>query len=151
MADQLSDEQMSEIKKAFSLFDKDGDGIITIHELGNAMRSLGQNPTESELLAMIDQADATSTGTIDFPQFVRMTAREMAWENNDPEAQIKAAFKVFDRNGDGHINAEELGQVMAALGDKLSDAEVAEMLREADPNGDGLINYQEFAKMMSSK
>ncbi|CAM8961384.1 unnamed protein product [Rhodiola kirilowii] len=34
MADQLTDDQISEFKEAFSLFDKDGDGCITTKELG---------------------------------------------------------------------------------------------------------------------
>lgn len=47
----------SEFKEAFSLFDKDGDGTITTKELGTVMRSLGQNPTESELQDMINEVD----------------------------------------------------------------------------------------------
>lgn len=35
-------------------------------------------------------------------------------------------------------------------GEKLSDAEVDEMIREADVDGDGQINYDEFVKMMST-
>ena len=49
MADELTEEQIEEFKEAFSLFDKDGDGTITTKELQTVMRSLGQNPTESEL------------------------------------------------------------------------------------------------------
>ncbi|CAM8880717.1 unnamed protein product [Rhodiola kirilowii] len=37
MADQLNDNQISEFKEAFSLFDKDGDGCITTKELGIVM------------------------------------------------------------------------------------------------------------------
>lgn len=40
------------------MFDKDNDGTITTKELGTVMRSLGQNPTESELEALINDADA---------------------------------------------------------------------------------------------
>ena len=47
-----------EFKEAFALFDKDGDGSITTKELGTVMRSLGQNPTESELQDMINEVDA---------------------------------------------------------------------------------------------
>lgn len=46
-----------EFREAFSLFDKDGDETITTKELGTVMRSLGQNPTESELQEMIQEVD----------------------------------------------------------------------------------------------
>ena len=48
---------LPEFKEAFSLFDKDGDGTISVRELGTVMRSLGQNPTEAELQDMINSAD----------------------------------------------------------------------------------------------
>jgi hypothetical protein len=37
------------------------------------------------------------------------------------------------------------------LGEKLTDEEVDEMIREADVDGDGQINYNEFVEMMMSK
>ena len=49
---------LPELKEAFSLFDKDGDGTISSKELGTVMRSLGQNPTEEQLLDMINEVDA---------------------------------------------------------------------------------------------
>ena len=42
-------------------------GNITAKELGTVMRSLGQNPTESELQDMIDEVDTDNNGTIEFP------------------------------------------------------------------------------------
>ncbi|KAH9849329.1 hypothetical protein C2E23DRAFT_839743 [Lenzites betulinus] len=149
MADQLSEEQISEFKEAFSLFDKDGDGTITTKELGTVMRSLGQNPTEAELQDMINEVDADGNGTIDFPEFLTMMARKM--RDTDSEEEIKEAFKVFDKDGNGYISAAELRHVMTNLGEKLSDSEVDEMIREADVDGDGQINYEEFVKMMLSK
>jgi calmodulin len=53
-----------EFKEAFSLFDKDGDGTITTKELGTVMRSLGQNPTESELQDMVNEVDADGNNNI---------------------------------------------------------------------------------------
>lgn len=41
------------------------------------MRSLGQNPTESELQDMINEVDADGNGTIDFPEFLNLMARKM--------------------------------------------------------------------------
>jgi EF-hand domain pair len=53
--------------QAFALFDKDGNGSITVEELGTVMRSLGQTPTEKSLRQMIKEVDADGSGTIDFP------------------------------------------------------------------------------------
>ena len=39
-AEQLTEDRIAEIKEAFTLFDKDGDGTITINELGFVMRYL---------------------------------------------------------------------------------------------------------------
>ena len=47
----------TEYRKAFAMFDKDGDGCISTKELGVAMRALGQNPTEQELLGIINEVD----------------------------------------------------------------------------------------------
>ena len=149
MADQLSNEQISEFKEAFSLFDKDGDGTITTKELGTVMRSLGQNPTEAELQDMINEVDQDGSGTIDFPEFLTLMARKM--QDSDSEEEIKEAFRVFDKDGNGFISAAELRHVMTNLGEKLTDEEVDEMIREADVDGDGQINYEEFVKMMMSK
>jgi calmodulin len=148
MADTLSEEQISEFKEAFSLFDKDGDGQITTKELGTVMRSLGQNPTEAELRDMIREVDQDNNGTIDFREFLGMMAKKMSTTENDDE--IRDAFKVFDKDGDGLISAAELRHVMTNLGEKLTDEEVDEMIREADIDGDGQVNYEEFVKMMLS-
>lgn len=43
---QLTPEEIDEFREAFMMFDKDGNGTISTKELGIAMRSLGQNPTE---------------------------------------------------------------------------------------------------------
>jgi calmodulin len=148
MADQLTEEQIAEFKESFSLFDKDGDGTITTKELGTVMRSLGKNPTESELQDMINEVDADGNGTIDFPEFLTMMARKM--KDTDSEEEIREAFRVFDKDGNGFISAAELMHVMTNLGEKLTDEEVDEMIIEADLDGDGQVNYEEFVMMMTS-
>ncbi|KAG2205647.1 hypothetical protein INT47_008003, partial [Mucor saturninus] len=148
-ADQLTEEQITEFREAFNLFDKDGDGSITTKELGTVMRSLNLNPTEAELQDMINEVDSDGNGHIDFPEFLSMLARKM--KDTDSQEEIEEAFKVFDKDGNGYISAAELRHVMTSLGEKLSEEEVDEMIREADVDGDGQINYQEFVKMMVKK
>ncbi|NXW13941.1 CALM protein, partial [Circaetus pectoralis] len=79
-------------------------------------------------------------GTIDFPEFLTMMARKM--KDTDSEEEIREAFRVFDKDGNGYISAAELRHVMTNLGEKLTDEEVDEMIREADIDGDGQVNYE---------
>ncbi|GLU19067.1 hypothetical protein SLE2022_353350 [Rubroshorea leprosula] len=146
MAEHFTDDQISEFREAFSLFDKDGDGYISTKELGTVMRSLEQNPTEAELQDMINEADTDLSGTIDFPEFLNLLARKM--KDTKMEEELKEAFRVFDKDQNGFISAAELRQVMTNLGEKLTDEEVDEMIREADVDGDSQINYAEFVKVM---
>ena len=82
----------------------------------------------------------TGNGEIDFDEFLQM----MSWKIkcSDEEAEIRDAFEVFDKDGNGFISAQELRQVMASLGEKLSEEELDEMMREADVDGDGQINFE---------
>lgn len=47
---------------------------------------------------------------------------------------------MFDRDNNGFISAAELRHVMTSIGEKLTDDEVDEMIREADQDGDGRID-----------
>lgn len=61
---------------------------------------------------------------------------------SDQESSIRAAFKIFDRDGNGSIDAKELKYAMQNLGEKLTEKELQDMMREADVDGDGKINYE---------
>lgn len=50
--------------------------------------------------------------------------------------------KLSPQDGNGYISAAELRHVMTNLGEKLTDEEVDEMIREADIDGDGQVNYE---------
>lgn len=149
MADQLTEDQISEIKEAYRLLDKDGKGRITTKELGDAMRSLGQNLNETELQDMITEADLDGNSTVEFPEFLKLMARKM--RDTDFEKKLKEAFQVFDKDQSGSISPAEFRLVMTNLGETLTDEEVDEMVREADVDGDGQINYKEFVKVMMAK
>ncbi|XP_075537461.1 neo-calmodulin-like isoform X2 [Dermacentor variabilis] len=94
--------------------------------------------------------DSNSRENIDFPEFLTIMAKE-EFRLDDVDEEIREAFKVFDRNGDGYVSAAELRHVMTTMGEKLSHEEVDEMIREADQDGDGRINYDEFVSMVTSK
>lgn len=149
MFENLSEEEITEFRAAFELYDKDRDGAISTKELGAMMRNLGQNPSEEELKQMIREVDLDGNGTIDFKEFLGLMVRKM--KGTDTEEELLEAFKVFDRDGNGYITSHELRHIMTNLGEGLTPEEVEEMVKEADLDNDGQIDYDEFVKMMMSK
>ena len=149
MSSGLTEEQIEEHRQAFKMFDKDGDGTITAEELGLVLRELGQTPTQAQLNEMIKGVDKDGSGSIEFEEFLQMLAQKT--DAHGEEEELRAAFKVFDKDGNGFISASELRGVMQNLGEVLSQEDVDAMIKEADVDGDGQVNFEEFKKMMKSR
>ena len=134
------------MKEAFCLYDKDRDGFIDANELAICMRSLGQSPTQAEIVDMANEIDADGDGMIDFYEFVMLMSRQM--RDVDSKEAIVEAFKIFDLDGDGFITHDELRHMMTGMGEKLTHSEVDEIIKQADQDGDGKINLEEFTRML---
>ena len=77
---------------------------------------------------------------MDFPEFLALMARSMSTE--DIADEVKEAFHVFDKEGNGFISSAELRHVMQHLGERLTNEEIDEMIQTADTVEDGQINYE---------
>ncbi|WAR18955.1 CAM2B-like protein [Mya arenaria] len=164
-----------ELLEAIRMFDKNGDGFISSEELRQVMATLNEHITDAEVDEMISKADIdgdghvnyedveyllstamadqltkkqdAGNGSIDFPEFKTMMMRNM--KERDSAEELKAAFRMFDKDCNGYISPAELRYAMTMLGERLTDEEVNEMIKEADIDGDGQVNYEEFVKMMA--
>jgi|LauGreDrversion4_2_1035121.scaffolds.fasta_scaffold59424_1 calmodulin len=77
-AAQLTAEQEQELKEAFNLFDKDGDGTISAKELVVVMRSIGIQPSEEDVQAMMNEIVPDNDGEIEYPGFVELLAKMLS-------------------------------------------------------------------------
>eukprot|EP01065_Artemidia_motanka_P021933 TRINITY_DN2614_c2_g1_i1.p1 TRINITY_DN2614_c2_g1~~TRINITY_DN2614_c2_g1_i1.p1 ORF type:complete len:151 (+),score=27.77 TRINITY_DN2614_c2_g1_i1:108-560(+) len=147
MADLMSQDQIQEFREAFLLFDSDGSGSISVDELGEVMRSVGQACSDDEIQRLIKEADMDNNGVIDFPEFLTIMAHRME-KTQDADEDLKETFRFYDINGTGYISPSNLQFAMNKLGLRMTAEEADEMIREADLTGDGVMNYEEFRKMM---
>lgn len=90
-----------------------------------------------------------NSGSINFDEFAVLMVDKI--KDIDSEEDIIAAFKVFDMENKGYITQHELRHVMTNLGEKLTEQEISDMMREADTDGDGKINYEDFVKIMMTQ
>nr|AAL40866.1 calmodulin [Nostoc punctiforme] len=138
----IDEQEIEKLWQAFKVLDVDGNGAISTDELGEVMRSLGQNPTETGLRDLIKEIDVDLSGTIDFDEFKTLMIAKVG----DRESRLKLAFSAFDEDNSGQITAVELRTVMSQFG--LTDAELKEMLQEVDHDGDGSIDFEEFCQLV---
>eukprot|EP00069_Balaena_mysticetus_P009515 bmy_06262T0 len=138
----LSEEMIAEFKAAFDMFDADGGGDISVKELGTVMRMLGQTPTKEELDTIIEEVDEDGSGTIDFEEFLVMMVRQMKEDaKGKTEEELAECFRIFDRNADGYIDAEELAEIFRASGEHVTDEELESLMKDGDKNNDGRIDF----------
>ncbi|XP_071164344.1 uncharacterized protein [Mytilus edulis] len=149
MADGLSEDQITEIKECFTLFDKDNDGFINPQELGTVMRALGQSPSEAEIEMLTKSYDEGGNQTIDFSEMLSIMTTRM--KPKDPMTELQEAFKVFDKDGKGYIDSKHFRHLMTTMGEVMSNAEIEELIQEADKDGEGKIHYEEFVMTVTSK
>eukprot|EP01048_Picozoa_sp_COSAG05_P018180 COSAG05_NODE_2612_length_2837_cov_2.529584_3_plen_264_part_00 len=112
----------------FASFDTDGDGLIGFLEFTQLWEHLGQPLPDAAATPPPSEAGAD-------------TGADAAAH---PLAQT---FEKYDLNGDGLLDASELGQMLVSLGFKPDPDYIAEMIRTFgafDGNGDGQLDVREF-------
>ncbi|KAG9090655.1 calmodulin-like 3, partial [Ceratobasidium sp. 392] len=135
----LNEEQLEELREAFRIFDKNGDGRITASELGTMLRAMDKRPSDAEVQSMLDKADTNHDGVLDFPEFAALMGARLTI--SQAEDELRKVFKDFDLDRDGMIERAEMKAVLEKLGDKLSDEEIQLIIREVDTDGDGKVNF----------
>ena len=147
----LTSVEKEEYRDAFKLFDKDGDGVITVDEIYQVFKDLGFNKySKKDVKNMVKAVDIDGNGTIDLDEFIVLIKKQDKSDNKYKtiDEELKQAFKIFDTDGNGEIDAEELSTIMTALGEKLSKQDIEFMIRSVDLDAGGTIDFKEFRKMM---
>merc|ERR1719245_2843797 len=143
---QKSYRNINDIKTAFRKWDSDGDGHISRLELRQVMSSF----SESEVDTVFALGDMDKSGGIDYQEFISLLVPGASQvvnklsSNFKSVADIKAAFKRLDVNGDGQICRDELRSGM-----RLGDADLDVVFALGDLDGDGEISLGEFIRVMS--
>merc|ERR1719461_1555259 len=111
LAANMTDEPSKQVLRHFKRLDADGDGYLDDKELTFLLLDMGYtgHTAKSEAVKMIEHADKNSDGVVDFDEFKQVWYRKVLSTNDQ---YIHRVFSVFDDNGDGHIDANELQQIL---------------------------------------
>ncbi|KAG6622787.1 CAMK/CDPK protein kinase [Phytophthora cinnamomi] len=142
IADLATEGDIAELKNQFMAIDTDGNGVITVSELAEALRDTGLGMIEEEVLELVKGIDIDGDGLVDYPEFLAATMkRNLA----NQEEHLINAFNYFDTTNTGQITKADLVQFMG------SEEQAQEVIDDVDANGDGVISFEEFVAMMNRK
>lgn len=144
MASRLTDNEIENLKKNFQSIDKNGDGMLSLTELKEAV-----NDTDGLPLSNVEEVfmtlDTDKNGKISYTEFIAASMEKNIFLN---EAKLKEAFKLFDIDNSGKISRDE---IISLLGGDKSSKELDKLFDKYDSNKDGEIDFEEFIHMMKKR
>ncbi|KAI9575993.1 hypothetical protein GQX74_000355 [Glossina fuscipes] len=117
---------LEDFQEAFNLFDNRGDGKIQLSLVGECLRALGQNPTESDVKKCAHQFK--SDERISFEVFLPIYQAISKARSADTADDFIEGLRHFDKDASGFISSAELRHLLTTLGEKLTDEEVEQLL-----------------------
>ncbi|XP_065300924.1 uncharacterized protein [Dermacentor albipictus] len=147
--DELDDAKVAELRDLFSKFDADRSGTVAFEHVDEILRTAARVIVEPEFKKRVKStAPDDLQQKVQFPEFLDMVQKCTRAFN--PQTDLQDAFRVFDRDGHGFITTAELRHVVTTLGERMTDEEADELIREADPNNEGQVDYENFIKIIST-
>jgi len=150
VAQQLPEEETKAFRRSFAALDMRGSGVLAVSELADCLQEDGLSSTPEELRQAVKElAGGDSVAVVGYTDFLAATLD--ARRHLDQGACL-AAFRAFDRNGDGRISRDELEELLKSGTGEVDDAtaaDISDLLEEVDANRDGAIDFQEFKDMLT--
>merc|ERR1712013_892042 len=149
----LAVDEIKCLKVCFDLFDTKKQEFLSADDLGEIMRAMGFRPTEEELTSLLAEIDEDGSGEIEIGEFCQLCATFLV-EDPDMETmkrELKDAFRIYDKEGQGFITTETLRGLITELLAPLTNEEVEGILEELDEDGSGSMDFDEFCEMMMTK
>jgi len=145
IASKMSEDEIKGLSEQFTRLDKNGDGVLTFEEMQAGLHEI-KDKFGGEILKIFDSIDTDRNGTINYTEFVAAAMEKSMYLKED---KLLDAFKVFDKDRNGKITANELKEILGSDPAFHQNSELFEnMIKEADMNGDGEIDYEEFVNLM---
>ncbi|GLH12241.1 Calcium-binding protein E63-1, partial [Gryllus bimaculatus] len=141
----LDEEQVTMLRRAFSMFDSGKAGRIEKEKVRTILNTLGLMIDDLELEALLEQEDKEENGRLNFDSFCRVAIHFLDEDDESLQRELKDAFRLYDKEGNGYIPTSSLREILAALDDQLSADQLDEMISEIDTDGSGTVDFEELA------
>ncbi|XP_044756539.1 myosin light chain 1-like isoform X2 [Coccinella septempunctata] len=142
MAD-LSARDVERANFVFSIYDFEGNGTVDAVNLGDMLRALNLNPT----LSTIEKVGGTKKKNekkLKVDEFLPIFSQIKKDKEQGGFEDFLECLKLYDKEENGKMMAAELSHTLLSLGERLSDTETDELLRDCldTEDDDGFVPYE---------
>merc|ERR1712169_91755 len=144
----LNEDQIGALRKAFDSFDTDKSGHITVETVSTILRMMGLKVSEKALQEIVDEVDEDGSGELEFEEFCILSAKFLIEDEESLKEELKEAFRIYDKEGNGYITTQVLKEILRELDNRLSEEDIEGIVDEVDEDGSGTLDFDEFMAMM---
>merc|ERR1719351_175318 len=109
------------------------------------LKSMGVDFNETDMDNYASEVDEEETGKFSFYMFCQVAAKFMI---EDDEEQMKEAFRIYDKEGQGFITNDVLKEILREIDPTLTEGDLDNIIEEVDEDGSGTMDFDEFQEMM---
>jgi len=143
----LPPELLAEVQAAFAMF-SDGGGRMNVRHLYTALRAVGVDATDEDVITVVDEYDPKGRGHITVNQWTASVARRWA-EDGARRRRFRAMLVAGDPTSTGQVTVDHVRAVLKEFDPKLlTAADANEMVDSMDFAGLGMVDYDEFMDTM---
>ena len=143
LVDQLPKEKREECKLVFDLYDFGKKGVISTDIVEKLCKNLGAYVPSDDIKDF--KENYFEEGVVNFDKFLVFFAEH--YVKKIDRQQLINAFQFLDKDKSGKINYKELKHWLMVVGDKLTEKEVDDLLKNFDNKG--IIDYRNLATEIS--
>jgi Ca2+-binding EF-hand superfamily protein len=151
-ATSLEVDEIKVLNLCFKLFDVKKQDFLGADDLDDILRAMGFRPSKEELKEILEEIDEDGSGEIEFGEFCQLCAKFLVEEPDEEtmKAELKEAFRVYDKQGEGFITTGTLREIIGELDPRLTAEDLDGIIEEIDEDGSGTMDFDEFCGMMMS-
>lgn len=150
--DKISSDQLEALKRTFGMFDTNNAGFVPSSKITGILTTLEIKFEEDDVKKKIEAANLAKEGEVTFDNFLNILSNYMADDDEEDEAmyeELKEAFRLYDREGNGYITTGTLKDILRELDNKLTEEDLDGIIEEVDEDGSGTVDFDEFMEMMT--
>ncbi|ODM97096.1 Myosin light chain alkali [Orchesella cincta] len=147
----LSPQEIERAKFAFSIYDMDGSNTVDACRLGDLLRALELTPT-LKTISKLGGTTRRGEKMLKIEEFLPIYADAKKDKDVGQLDDYIEVLKLYDKEGNGYISANQLSHLLLGYGEKLDHDEVLEIMNDCcePPDDEGFTKWMPFLKRICS-